>query len=105
MEEIYEIAFGLILHAGNSRSLSINAVKDAENGNFKVAKEKLKEADHELQLAHTVQTTMLQAEADGAENEINLLMIHAQDHLSMALSQKEVSRQILRVYERLEEMK
>lgn len=103
MEDLYEIAFGLILHAGNSRSASITAVHKAENGNFEEAENLLKTADSELQLAHEVQTKMLQAEANGSKNEINLIMVHAQDHLSMALTQKEVSLQFIKLYKRLEE--
>lgn len=105
MEDLYEIAFGLILHAGNSRSVSITAVKKAEKGHFEEAEELLKTADSELKLAHDVQTKMLQAEANGSKNEINLIMVHAQDHLAMALSQREVSSQFIRLYKKLEECK
>lgn len=105
MEDLYEIAFGLILHAGNSRSASITAVQKAEKENFEEAEELLKTADSELKMAHDVQTKMLQAEANGSKNEINLIMVHAQDHLAMALSQREVSSQFIRLYKKLEECK
>lgn len=103
MGDIYEIAFELILHAGNSRSQSILAVREAEAGNFEKAEEHLKEAENELRLAHDIQTDLLQKEAEGDTHEISILMIHAQDHLAMAMSQKEVSLQIIHLYQRLEE--
>lgn len=103
MGDIYEIAFELILHAGNSRSQSILAVREAEDGNFEKAEEHLKEAENELRLAHDIQTDLLQKEAEGDTHEISILMIHAQDHLAMAMSQKEVSLQIIHLYQRLEE--
>lgn len=105
MEELYEIAFGLILHAGNSRSQSIQAVREAENGNFARAEECMKAAEEELHLAHEVQTELLQKEAGGDAMTINLIMVHAQDHLAMAMSQKEVSVQMIRLYQRLEDRK
>ncbi len=105
MEEIYEIGFQLILHAGNSRSQSILAVREAENGDFEKVREHMKEAENELKLAHGLQTDLLTKEAGGDEHGLNLFMVHAQDHLSMAMIQKETSSQIIRLYQRLEDMK
>lgn len=103
MEELYEIAFGLILHAGNARSQSIQAVKEAEKGDFTQAEECMKTAREELHQAHEIQTGLLQEEAGGDKKELNLLMVHAQDHLAMAMSQQEVSLQIIHLYKRMEE--
>lgn len=105
MDDIYEIAFELILHAGNSRSQSILAVREAENGNFEKTGEHMREAENELKLAHDIQTGLLSKEAEGDTQSISLLMVHAQDHLSMAMSQREMSSQIIRLYQRLENMK
>lgn len=105
MEELYEIAFGLILHAGNSRSLSIQGAEKAGKGCFEEAEQLLKEADKELHEAHQIQTTLLQTEADGKASEINLLMVHAQDHIAMAMTQKEMTRQLIQVYKKIEEVK
>lgn len=102
MEDAYELAFSIILYAGNSRSSNIQAVKCAENGEFDKAKNLMHEADEELKKAHDVQTKLLQSEAGGEKHEINLIMIHAQDHLAMALSQKEVTSQFYNLYKRLE---
>ena len=102
MEDIYEIAFGLILHAGNSKSKSIQAVNAADKSDFEEAEKLMKEATEELKIAHEVQTKMLQEEANGEEMAMNLIMVHAQDHLAMAMTQKETALQMIRLYKRLE---
>ena len=101
MEELYEIAFGVIMHAGDSKSYSMEAVTCAEKGDFEGAEEKLKLADQELRAAHETQTDLLQQEALGKKTELSLLMVHAQDHYSMAQSQRDVSGQLIRLYRRL----
>ena len=101
MEEIYEIAFGIIGYAGDSRSLSIEAVKAAEVGDYETAAEKLRKAVEELNNAHAIQTDMLQKEAAGDKVELSLLMVHAQDHFAMALMQKDFAEQMITMYKRI----
>ena len=43
-EELYEISFQLILHSGNARSLAMEALYEAKDGQFDSAREKLIEA-------------------------------------------------------------
>lgn len=103
MESEYEVAFSVIMHAGDSRSSSMEAVTCAENGDFDGAEAKLKEAEKELLAAHEIQTDMLQKEATGSHVELSLLMVHAQDHYTMAQVQHDVSAQMVRLYRKLAE--
>lgn len=104
-ETSIEIAFGLILHAGNSRSASIRAVRAAEQGAFDEADKLLAEADIEMRDAHDIQTKMLQDEMNGAALALSLAMVHAQDHLSMATVQRESAGQIVRLYREIGELR
>lgn len=96
-----EIAFSLILHAGNSRSASIQAARAAEKGDFNRAAELLDEADAEMHRAHDIQSAMLREEMGGADTELTLAMVHAQDHLTMAMLQRESTAQLMSVYREL----
>ena len=94
-EELYNRAFQLILHAGNARSLAMEAMQEAKKGNFAEAQAKLNEADSAFNEAHHVQTDLIQKEAGGAEFDLPLIMIHAQDHLMNAMTLKDLAGEII----------
>lgn len=105
MEELYENAFALILSAGNSKSNSMLAIKSAREGHFDEADAYLELAQTELVNAHQIQTELIQKEAKGHKIELNLIMVHAQDHLTMALSVLENAKEFRNLYEEIYELK
>lgn len=60
MDTIETKAFHLILHGGNARSCSMEAIDCAKRGEFQEAEAKLQEALNELQEAHRLQTELIQ---------------------------------------------
>jgi len=52
--------------------------------------------------AHHAQTGLLTQEASGDPVELSLLMVHGQDHLMTSIAFKDLAREIIEVYERLE---
>ena len=60
-----EVIMGLILNAGNAKSLAIEAYRKARNGQFDEADQLLKEADEAMTEAHHLQTSMIQDEING----------------------------------------
>lgn len=93
--EMEQIVFTIILHSGNARSYCFEALTFARAGNDQEASERLAEATKELQKAHIMQTNLLQAEAKGEKQEINLLVVHAQDHLMNALLAKDLIKEMI----------
>lgn len=91
-------AFHLILHGGNARSCSMEAIDCAKRGEFTEAEAKLQEALEELKEAHRVQTDLIQKEAGGEKTEVTLLMVHAQDHLMNAITVKELASEFVELY-------
>ena len=91
-------SFQLILHSGNSRSSSMEALECARNGKFEEAEKKLEEAEKELGEAHDAQTKLLVEEAQGAEMKPNILLVHAQDHFTAAMVNLDLSREIIHLY-------
>ncbi|HDR8245662.1 TPA: PTS lactose/cellobiose transporter subunit IIA [Bacillus cereus] len=99
MDTIETKAFHLILHGGNARSCSMEAIDCAKRGEFTEAK--LQEALEELKEAHRVQTELIQKEAGGEKTEVTLLMVHAQDHLMNAITVKELASEFVELYRKM----
>lgn len=97
-DEIYQTAFKIILHAGNSRSKSLMALRKAREGELDSATDLMSQAEDDLNQAHEVQTTLIQAEAAGEKTEPNLIMVHAQDHLVMATVMLDVAMEMIYLY-------
>lgn len=101
-ETAYQTAFQIILHAGNSKSKSMMALQKAGAGEMVEAERLIEEAEADLIEAHHVQTDLIMAEASGKKAEVNIIMVHAQDHLSMAMVMKDVASEMIRLYKRLD---
>ncbi|MBF2756447.1 MULTISPECIES: PTS lactose/cellobiose transporter subunit IIA [unclassified Staphylococcus] len=97
--EIFEI----IAHGGNAKSLAYEALNSATEGNFEEAEKFLDESEREMAEAHKTQTRLIQDEINGEKVDTSLLMIHAQDHLMTALSEKSLIEKMIELYKKLEE--
>ncbi|HEX9026807.1 MAG TPA: PTS lactose/cellobiose transporter subunit IIA [Clostridium sp.] len=96
-----EIIMNLIVHSGEVRSYSMEAIQFAKKGNIDEAKELIVKAEEELSKAHNVQTSLLQKEASGEKTEVSLLMVHAQDHLMTSMTFKYLAVEIIDIHEQL----
>lgn len=101
-EKTVEQSMQLILHAGNGRSMVIEAVRDLlRTGDVSSARAKIKEAGQEIGEAHDIQTAMISAECDGQPVEKSILLIHAQDHFMTALAVRDMAQLMVDMYENL----
>ncbi|MCJ0908382.1 PTS lactose/cellobiose transporter subunit IIA [Mammaliicoccus sciuri] len=98
---INEIAFQIILYGGNGRSCAMEAIQCAKERNFEEASDLIKEAEQEINKAHKFQTELLQNEAQGIESELNLLLIHSQDHLMNAITVKDLANEMIDLYKEM----
>ncbi len=96
-----QIAFQLILHSGNAKSLLMEAMYKARDGEFEEARRKVTEANAELRLAHHSQTSLIQSEAGGQQYKINILLVHAQDHLMNTLTTRDLVEEIIYLHEKI----
>lgn len=99
--EDYESAFKLIAVAGNAKSSSMMAIREARAGNVEEAKKLLQEADKDLHEAHGSQTKMLTQEARGNAVPINIILVHAQDHLTGAMIIRDLAEEFIEIYTKL----
>lgn len=92
-----EVLMTLVVDSGNARSLALEAIHEAREGRIDEAEAKLKEADEGLLKAHNVQTDLIQQELNGGGVDINLLTVHAQDHLMCAMVVIDLAREMIEI--------
>jgi len=95
------ICLELIVHAGNGRAEAFAALQAAKTGDYHGAEERLAAAQRELGAAHTVQTRLLSGEAQGVGMSPSLLLVHAQDQLMTAISERGLIAEIIELYKRM----
>lgn len=101
MNNLEEIIFSIIIHGGNARAKSYDALKAAQNNNFSDAEVFMIEAEKELGKAHRIQTDIIQKEANGEEVNVSVLFVHAQDHLMTAMAEKTLIENMIDLYKRI----
>ncbi|MGT2710781.1 PTS cellobiose transporter subunit IIA [Streptococcus oriscaviae] len=100
-EELQVAAFEIILYSGNSRTLVHEAFAAMRKGDYEEAAKLLENANEELLLAHKSQTKLLQEYAGGTEIKIEIIMVHAQDHLMTTMTLREVALEMLALYQKV----
>ena len=95
-------SFEIISYAGEARTHAFNALAEAKKGNIKDAEELLKQANKSIALAHKHQTDLLFDEFDGKKAEVDLLLVHAQDHLMTSMLAIELLEEIIILYKNKE---
>lgn len=97
----YDQAFAIITSAGSSKSNSMMAIRKAREGDFEGAAELLAEADRDLRDAHRAQTDLLTEEARGHAVQLNIILVHAQDHLTGALLVRDLAEEFIHLHSEL----
>ncbi|MEG0470674.1 MAG: PTS lactose/cellobiose transporter subunit IIA [Longicatena sp.] len=100
-----ETSFELILHAGNSKSSSMEAIELARAGDVQEADYKINEAHEELVFAQKIHTKLLAKHQKIDESKPDMLLVHAQDHLSAAQIELDMAKEIINLHEQLQEIK
>lgn len=98
-----EDSMQIIANSGDARSDYMEAINLASQGQFSEATQYFEEAKAKIVDAHKIQTELIQGEFRGEQAELNLLLIHAQDHLMSTLVIRDLSRYILDLYQKLDE--
>lgn len=98
------VVMGLIMHGGNAKGQAFQAIQFAKEGKFDEAQAALDEANRSLKGAHDVQTDMLTKEAQGEHTEVDLYMVHGQDHLMNAITFKDMAVEIIDLMKRVQKL-
>ena len=95
------IVINLIVNSGSARSSAIEAIQYAKAGDMEKANESLQQAKESVNEAHHSQTEMIQGEIRGEKTPLNLLMVHAQDHLMTSLVVIDLAQEFIDLYEKI----
>ena len=92
------VSFGIIAHAGDARSYAFGALAAAKAGNFEEAEALLKQSNDAAVEAHHMQTELLINEANGDKTPVDVLLVHAQDHLMTSMLAVELIKELIEIY-------
>lgn len=99
--DLEEQVMGIIINAGQSRSLCYEALRHAKNGEFVEAEGLLKEAQQFANQAHLVQTQLIEADEGTGKTKMTLIMVHAQDHLMTSMLAKELVIELIDLHKKI----
>ena len=101
-QERAEGAMQIILHAGDARLRTTEALRALAGFDFQAAREALVEAKKEVTEAHTYQTVELQREAEGNDPEFSVLVVHAQDTCMTVYSEMTLAEHLIEIAESID---
>lgn len=104
-EDLQVVAFELILHSGDARTMIHEGFDLMKKGEIAEAEKKLEDANNELLEAHKSQTKLLQDYANGDEIVMEVIMVHAQDHLMTTMTLREMALEFLEMYKQFQDLK
>ena len=81
LEKMQAIAFQMIATVGTAKSMYIEALQLAKNGQFDEAQELYVSADEIYSEAHTLHFELVQKEANGEQLPFSLMLMHAEDQM------------------------
>jgi len=99
--ELNRVAMQIILNAGDARVFVKESLDKMKSYDFVIAKEKLDIAQDYIKKAHAFQTGIIQGEAQGEKYNYSLLFNHAQDTLMTIYSELNIAKQLLGIFESL----
>jgi len=103
-QEMEQVLFQLILHAGSARSFAKEAGQYAEESDWDAAEKALADANEEQNQAHKINTTIITKAARGEDMELSVLLIHALDLLMLAWSEIDYVEQYIQVLKRVQKL-
>lgn len=101
MEGLELISFQIISMVGTARSQYIHAIRKAKEFEFEEAKAYLHKGELAFIEGHKIHAGLIQKEAEGKHEEINLLIVHAEDQLMSAEAFKIIAEEFIDVYNML----
>ena len=103
LSELALVAMQVVIDAGDARIMSEQALQKLHSFDFAGAEELIQKAFTQLNKAHNAQTDVIQSEAAGKKYENSFLFNHAQDTMMNAMTQCNLTREIISLYKILYE--
>ncbi len=104
MQEMESTVMELIIHAGEARSSSMQALQAARKHNWQEADTLLASARDAAREAHKIQTALIGADEGCGKIPVNLIMVHAQDHLMNAMLCRDLVEELIYLHRQVQEL-
>jgi len=88
----------LIINAGEARSYAMQALRAAKQGDWTLVEEQLAESSAASKRAHDVQTMLIGLDEGCGKIPVNLVMVHAQDHIMTSMLAREMIEELIEIH-------
>ncbi|MDH5162266.1 PTS lactose/cellobiose transporter subunit IIA [Heyndrickxia oleronia] len=105
MEGMELAAFQIISNVGTAKSLVMEALYAAREGEYKAAENKLIESRKFLTEGHHSHQQLIQKEASGTQLPFSLLIMHAEDQMMSAEIMSDLVQEMIRMYQEINTLK
>ena len=103
MNELQMTCFEIISYVGTAKSMYINAVQKAKEGDCDAAEELIKQGDEAYNGGHDVHMGLLKKEANGERNgEAPLILLHAEDQMAGTETMRVMATELIEVHKQLQ---
>ncbi len=92
----------LIINAGEARSCAMQALRAAKKGDWAEVDAQLAEASAASKRAHDVQTMLIGMDEGCGKIPVNLVMVHAQDHIMTSMLAREMIEELIEIQRQLQ---
>lgn len=102
IQDLEETVMELIINAGESRSCAMQALYAAKAGKWDEVDGLLEESTAASKRAHKVQTALIGLDEGSGKVPVNLIMVHAQDHIMTSMLARELIEELIAVHRKLQ---
>jgi PTS system cellobiose-specific IIA component len=102
IENLEETVMELIINAGESRSCAMQALYAAKAGKWDEVDGLLEESTAASKRAHAVQTELIGMDMGSGKVPVNLIMVHAQDHIMTSMLARELIEELIAVHKKMQ---
>lgn len=92
----------LIINAGESKSCAMQALMSAKKGEWDQVDDLLAQSTEAAKRAHRVQTELIGMDEGEGKVPVNLIMVHAQDHIMTSMLAREMIEELIEIHRKLQ---
>jgi len=101
-DELEATVMELIINAGESKSYAMEALNAAKAGRWEDVDNLLASSLAASKAAHKVQTALIGMDEGEGKVPVNLIMVHAQDHIMTAMLAKDMIEELINIHRLLQ---
>lgn len=97
-----ELVMELLINAGQARSDAMEAIRCATVKNWEGVTQFMASSESAGLKAHKIQTALISQDEGSGKIHVNLILVHAQDHLMNAMLCQDLAKEIIRLRKELQ---